>query len=147
VLGHKRCRRIFNASVRALLPEDFRPYDKWEYTFSEYKNHHTAKFLASIEPSGGYGFVSDAYAGEIGDGDLTRIYGLPQDLVESGDASLADRGFLMKHEAAVRRKANRAASPAQKLELERTEIYFTEEESKYTSDIARLRIPIERAFA
>ncbi len=58
--------------------------------YSDYKNHHTAKFLASIEPSGGFDFVRDAYSGRIDGGELTRICGLLK-LVESGDVNLADR--------------------------------------------------------
>jgi hypothetical protein len=56
ILGHKRTRRIFDAcELFFQTPSDCMTSRN---TWSEYKHHHTAKFLASIEPSGGFDFVT-----------------------------------------------------------------------------------------
>jgi hypothetical protein len=138
-LGVKRTRRIFDASE--LFFQTSSDCMTSRKTWSEYKHHHTAKFLASIEPSGGFDFVSKAYGGRIDDVELAKICGL-LDLVEEGDVSLADRGFILKH--LFDEKSGELLHPPKSWNGQE---YFTEEESKYTSDIARLRIHIERAFA
>jgi hypothetical protein len=137
ILGHNRCRRIFDASE--LFFQISSDTMTTRSTSSKYKSHHT-KFLASIEPSGGFDFVSDAYGGQIEDIELTKIGGLLS-IVEEGDVNLAERGFLLKH---LFNAEMELLHPPKSWNGQQ---YFTEEESEYTSDIARLRIHVERAFA
>lgn len=65
-----------------------------QLTFSNYKNHNTLKALIVITPSGVISFISDLYGGNISDKKLTQLSGL-LDLLEPGDAVMADRGFII----------------------------------------------------
>ena len=44
-------------------------------TWSEYKQHNTAKFLLACTPNGAISFVSPLYVGSISDVELTRVSG------------------------------------------------------------------------
>mmetsp|Transcript_19132 Transcript_19132/g.56332 ORF Transcript_19132/g.56332 Transcript_19132/m.56332 type:complete len:110 (-) Transcript_19132:232-561(-) len=57
---------------------------------STYKKRHTLKFLIGIAPCGCISFVSAAFPGSIPDNEITEACG---DVLESGDAVTADRGF------------------------------------------------------
>ena len=63
-----------------------------QLTFSSYKNHNTFKALIGITPSGAICFVSELFGGNISDKALTSQCGL-LDLLEEGDAVMADKGF------------------------------------------------------
>ena len=65
-----------------------------QLTFSNYKNRNTLKALIGITPSGVISFISDLYGGNISDKKLTQLSGL-LDLLEPGDAVMADRGFTI----------------------------------------------------
>lgn len=67
-----------------------------QLTFSNYKNRNTLKALIGITPSGVISFISDLYGGNISDKKLTQFSGL-LDLLEPGDAVMADRGFTINH--------------------------------------------------
>ena len=60
--------------------------------WSDYKHHHTAKFLVSINPSGMINFVSDCWGGRTSDKHLTLHSGF-MDLIEPYDCVMADKGF------------------------------------------------------
>lgn len=59
---------------------------------SQYKGHCTIKFLIDITPCGSIAFVSDGYPGSITDDEIVLSSGL-LNLLERGDAIMADRGF------------------------------------------------------
>ena len=61
-------------------------------TFSTYKNHNTGKGLIGISPRGDLTFVSEMYAGNTSDKQLTNDCGIMK-LLEPGDEVMADRGF------------------------------------------------------
>ena len=75
-----------------------------QLTFSHYKNHNTLKALIGITPSGAISFISDLYGGNISDKKLTQMSGL-LNLLEPGDAIMADRGFtideILPHEVTL----------------------------------------------
>ena len=64
-------------------------------TFSTYKNHNTAKGLVGISPRGDIVFVSELYAGNTSDQQMTRDCGV-LNLLEPGDEIMADRGFAIE---------------------------------------------------
>jgi hypothetical protein len=70
-------------------------------TFSMYKNHNTYKGLIGISPSGAVIFISKLYPGSISDKELTRQSGL-LDLLQAGDSVMADRGFDISDDLALR---------------------------------------------
>jgi hypothetical protein len=59
-------------------------------TFSTYKHHNTAKGLIGISPRGDIIFVSEFYAGNTTNQQITRDCGI-LDLLETGDEVMADR--------------------------------------------------------
>ena len=61
-------------------------------TFSNYKHHNTAKGLVGISPKGDFTFVSELYAGNTSDKQVTNYCGI-FNLLEPGDEIMADRGF------------------------------------------------------
>lgn len=62
--------------------------------YSDYKSHMTYKALVGISPNGVVKFVSDCWTGSISDKSLTVKSGL-LDLLEEGDAIMADKGFTI----------------------------------------------------
>ena len=66
-------------------------------TWSDYKHHHTGKFLVSIIPSGMINFVSSCWGGRTSDKHITNNSGF-LNLIEPFDTVLADRGFQIQEE-------------------------------------------------
>ncbi|XP_069695877.1 uncharacterized protein [Periplaneta americana] len=108
-------------------------------TFSNYKNCNTVKVLIGINPSGFICFISDAYGGAISDRQLFIRSGL-LDLLEEGDAVMADRGFNIQDLLCVKGvslnippflKGKKQFSPSENIETRR---------------IASNRIHVERAI-
>ena len=62
--------------------------------FSSYKSHSTFKGLLGIAPHGPFTFKSSLYSGSISDVELTKVCGI-LDLLEPGDAVMADKGFTI----------------------------------------------------
>ena len=60
--------------------------------WSDYKHHHTAKFLLSINPSGMINFVSTCWGGRASDKHITLNSGF-MEILEPYDAVMADKGF------------------------------------------------------
>ncbi|XP_033730305.1 uncharacterized protein LOC117319639 isoform X2 [Pecten maximus] len=70
-------------------------------TFSQYKHHNTFKCLVSITPTGTFSFISELYSGSISDKRIVVDSNF-LDKVERGDDIMADRGFLIRGELALR---------------------------------------------
>ena len=66
-------------------------------TWSDYKKHHTVKFLVGIAPNGMITCLSKAWGGRASDQHITKTSGFI-DLIEPGDLILADRGFTIKED-------------------------------------------------
>ena len=62
--------------------------------YSHYNSHMMYKGLVGISPGGLITFASDLWSGAINDKQITKQCGI-LDLCESGDAIMADKGFLI----------------------------------------------------
>ena len=63
-------------------------------TWSNYKHWNTAKLLVGITPTGVVSFIPPLWTGSISDKEIVRQSGL-LDLLEEGDAVMADKGFVI----------------------------------------------------
>ncbi len=106
--------------------------------FSSYKNSTTFKGLIGVAPCGAVTFVSNLFTGSISDQELTKLSGI-LDLLEPGDACMADKGFTIKSMLAER--GAKLIMPPFK-----TAAQFSKEDAERTQAIARLRILVERAI-
>ncbi|XP_060081914.1 uncharacterized protein LOC132563760 [Ylistrum balloti] len=70
-------------------------------TWSAYKHHNTLKVLMGITPTGSFSFVSGAFTGSISDKNIVLQSGFLEK-IEYGDDIMADRGFLIRGELALR---------------------------------------------
>ena len=110
-----------------------------QMTFSSYKNDNTYKALVGISPNGVITFVSSLYPGSISDKELTRRCGI-LDLLEPGDSVMADRGFDIEEDLALRGvRPNIPPFLRGKTQLSKKELITTRR-------IASLRIHVECAM-
>ena len=108
-------------------------------TYSNYKSHNTAKILVGISPSGAVTFLSKAWGGRASDNKITKESGILNKL-NPGDIVLADRGFTLTDELALRGcKLIVPAFTKGKKQLSAKEV----EESRL---LARVRIHVERVI-
>ena len=85
------CTELFTRTPASLISQSL--------AYSHYKSNMTWKALIGITPNGVLSFVSDLWLGSISDQQIVLKSGL-LDLLEKGDAILADKGFDMaKHTA------------------------------------------------
>ncbi|XP_046742381.1 uncharacterized protein LOC124409034 [Diprion similis] len=146
------------AAVRATLPESFKLHypdtrviiDCTEVNtevppavkhrvlmYSDYKHHHTIKFLVGCTPSGFISFLSKCYGGRAGDCFITNDCGLV-DLIEPDDVVLADKGFPQMQTKVQEKNAIFVIPPFC------NKNQFTPEEVDETYNTASVRIHIER---
>ena len=109
-----------------------------QLTFSNYKNHNTAKALVGITPCGAIYFISDLYGGNISDKKLTVESGTCK-LLEHGDSIMVDRGFTIKDVLPPGVSLNVPPRLNETGQL-------TENERTTTRRIASVRIHVERAI-
>ncbi|XP_064468819.1 uncharacterized protein LOC135383151 isoform X1 [Ornithodoros turicata] len=75
--------------------------DTQQVVWSNYKQTSTLKYLVCVNNAGSVAFISKAYGGRISDKSITRKSGF-LDLLNEKDQVLADRGFLLHDEFALR---------------------------------------------
>ncbi|XP_046750604.1 uncharacterized protein LOC124413861 [Diprion similis] len=105
--------------------------------YSDYKHHHTMKFLVGCTPSGFISFLSKCYGGRAGNCFITNDCGLV-DLIEPGEVVLADKGFPQIQTKVEEKNAIFAMPPFC------NKNQFTPEEVDDNYNIASVRIHIER---
>ena len=71
-------------------------------TWSSYKHWNTAKLLLGITPTGVVSFIPQLWTGSINDKEIVKQSGL-LNLLEAGDAVMADKGFLIRDLLALKK--------------------------------------------
>lgn len=107
-------------------------------TYSNYKHHNTFKCLVGITPKGTFSFVSDLFTGSISDKKIVQDSGF-LNYIEYGDDIMADRGFLIRGELAL--KGATLNIPPFSMGRQMSNNATTK-----TRRIARARIHVERAI-
>ena len=69
--------------------------------WSDYKHHTTVKFLVAITPNGAVSWISPVYGGRTSDIHIVRNSGF-LDILEPYDQVMADRGFKIKTDLAIK---------------------------------------------
>ena len=104
-----------------------------------YKKHNTAKAFIAVSPTGSIIFISKAWGGRVTDKTITHECGF-LDHIERGDVILADRGFNIADDLAIRgAKLEIPSFTKGKKQLSRMEV----EKSR---QISRVRIHVERVI-
>ena len=106
-------------------------------TYSNYKKHNTVKFLIGVSPSGCVTFVSKCWGGRVSDKKLTMESGFMEKLLP-GDVVLADRGFTMRDEFAM--KGARLIVPS----FTKGKKQLSPQEVEESRQMSRARIHVER---
>ncbi|KAK3085080.1 hypothetical protein FSP39_003199 [Pinctada imbricata] len=107
-------------------------------TWSSYKHHNTFKSLVAITPTGSFCFVSDLFTGSISDKRIVEESGFLNH-IERGDDIMADRGFLIRGNLAL--KGATLNIPPFSCNKQLSGVAVTK-----TRRIARARIHVERAI-
>ena len=71
-----------------------------DQTWSNYKHHHTIKYLIGITTAGAVNFLSQGWGGRVSDKELT-IRSKSFEKLQHGHTVLADRGFTIEEELAT----------------------------------------------
>ena len=108
-------------------------------TYSNYKRHNAVKLLIGISPSGCVIFLSPCWGGRASDRVITMQSGLIDKLLP-GDVVLADRGFTMKDDFAVR--GVELMVPA----FTRGKKQLSAEDVEKSRQMSRARIHVERVI-
>ncbi|XP_073724570.1 uncharacterized protein [Misgurnus anguillicaudatus] len=108
-------------------------------TWSNYKHHHTVKFLIGVAPQGYVTYISCAWGGRVSDKQITIESGVLKNLLP-GDIVLADRGFNIGDSVGF--YCASLQIPAFTKGRKQLSAYEVEE----TRKIANLRIHVERVI-
>ena len=134
---YKKCRVIIDCSeIFIQRPSNL---DARAKTYSNYKHHNTIKFLVGITPYGTVSFLSKCWGGRVSDKEITDKSGF-YDKLEYGDLVLADRGFLIQEELAIRGAS--LAIPA----FTKGKKQLSQREVESSRRLSRARIHVERAI-
>ena len=108
-------------------------------TYSNYKKHNTVKVFIGIAPTGAIVFISSAWGGRVSDKVITQQCGF-LDLIDPGDVILADRGFNVHDDIAIR--GGRLEIPA----FTKGKKQLSREEIEQSRQLSRVRIHVERVI-
>ena len=106
-------------------------------TYSNYKKQNTVKFLIGITPSGTISFVSRCWGGRVSDKVLTQQSGF-LDMLEHGDTVLADRGFTIADDIALR--GAKLVIPS----FTKGKTQLSQKEVETSKQLSQVRIHVER---
>ena len=106
-------------------------------TYSNYKKHNTVTVFIGIAPTGAIVFISSAWGGRVSDKVITQQCGF-LDLIDPGDVILADRGFNVHDDIAIR--GGRLEIPA----FTKGKKQLSREEIEQSRQLSPIRIHVER---
>jgi len=109
-----------------------------ELTYSSYKSSATCKIMTAITPGGLISYFSKSYGGRVSDTVIFQQSDLIK-LLESGDAVMTDRGFLIE-ELCARNNWKLIRPPFMKDKKQ-----LSKNEAILTSKIAKARVHVERS--
>ena len=108
-------------------------------TYSNYKKHNTAKVFIVVSPTGSIIFISKVWGGRVSDKVVAQECGF-LDHIERGDVILADRGFNIVDDLAIRgAKLEIPSFTKGKKQLSRMEVEISRQ-------ISCVRIHVERVI-
>lgn len=107
-------------------------------TYSQYKNHHTIKFMIGISPAGLITFISPIYGGRASDKQIFQQSNIIHFLQPHEDAVMADKGFFI--DDVCRENFIDVIRPP----FLRQKAQFSRIETEATAKIARARVHVER---
>ena len=70
-------------------------------TYSNYKKYNTVKVFIGVSPTGAITYISSVWGGRVSDKMITQQCGFLQ-YIDPGDVILADRGFNIHDDVAIR---------------------------------------------
>uniref|UniRef100_A0A8C6WRK2 Uncharacterized protein n=1 Tax=Neogobius melanostomus TaxID=47308 RepID=A0A8C6WRK2_9GOBI len=108
-------------------------------TWSDYKHHHTIKYLVAISPNGAISFLSKGYGGRSSDRGVVHASGFLR-RIDPGDVILADRGFTIGADVARLHAHLEIPPPGSGCTQQ------TREAVSKTKKVANARIHVERAI-
>ena len=136
-------KKFLNCNVIIDCTEIFieRPFDldARAKTWSNYKHHHTVKYLIGITPGGSISFLSSGWGGRTSDKEITMESGFLRKL-EYGDCVLADRGFTVAEAIATH------GAHLKMPEFLRGKSQLSAKDVALSRQIAHVRIHVERVI-
>jgi hypothetical protein len=108
-------------------------------TYSNYKKHNTIKVFVAISPTRSICFISKGWGGRVSDRAITSKCGF-LDKIEHGDTVMADRGFNIADELAVR--GAKLLIPA----FTRGKPQLPKKDVELTRQLAKRRVHVERVI-
>lgn len=136
----RRCRNLIcTIDCTEIFIETPSDRESQALTWSDYKKHHTIKFLVAIAPNGMISYLSHCWGGRVSDRAITLSDSF-LDLIQPNDLILADRGFSIKDCVLERHATLEIPPPASGYDqLSRNDVFKTK-------SIASKRIHVERAI-
>ena len=134
---YPKCRVIIDCTE--VYTETPTVLDKAAALWSDYKQHHTFKFLVAITPRGAVSWVSPVYGGRASDVHIVRDSGFLNN-IQRYDLVMADRGFKIREDL-LAIGSNLAIPPTSAASMQ-----MHSKDVKETSQIANVRIHVERAI-
>ena len=108
-------------------------------TYSNYKKHNTIKVFIAVAPTGSICFISKGWGGRVSDRVITSKCGF-LDKLDYGDQIMADRGFNISDELAVR--GAKLFIPA----FTRGKSQLPKKDVEETRQLANRRVHVERVI-
>lgn len=108
--------------------------------YSEYKHHHTMKYLISVTPDGLINFISKGYGGRATDVQIVKTSGY-LDHLKPGMVVMTDRGFKELAPILIQKKCTLVKPPSVKQGVK-----LNKNDARVAKIVASLRMNVERVI-